>query len=253
MVYEDLDLVLTILSYAHKVGYIQKPFYNYYKHSNSTTSTYNNPRLYDIFKAYQDVMKDINPKYFNEAGYQVATRILRNMNTPGFIYYKADFVELINKLKYAFINNPEIYYDNKNKSILHYLNVKTVPNILLSTTNIDKSWKEMGNSPVIYNKGDLYNELNFLYNHGGIFIKGIWKLNSPYGYLRYKDCVIWKDKNNYILSCTSFSLLIDKLMKGLAKKGDIDLSSILSREDNNLLSDFTILKYKDITSKVQFK
>ncbi len=255
MVYEDLDLVLTIISYAKKIGYIQKPFYNYYKHANSTTSSYTNPRLFDIFKAYQDVMKDINPKYFDEAGYQVATRILRNMNTPGFIYYKADFVELINKLKYAFIHNPEIYNDNKNKSILYYLDRKTVPNVIISNNDIDKSWIKMGNSPAIYIEENIGDELNYLYNHGGLLIKGNWTITSPYDYLRYKDCVIWKDNCNYVLSCRPYSLLISKLLKSIKSKNysDIALRNLIFKNDNNLLSDFQLIDLKNISSMIQIQ
>jgi len=84
MVYEDLDIILTLQSYCTKIAYIQEPLINYYKRLNSITTSYNNIRLLDIMTAYRDASNNANPKYQPEAVFCVAKRILINLGTPGF-------------------------------------------------------------------------------------------------------------------------------------------------------------------------
>lgn len=241
MVYEDLDISLTILSNIKKMGYIQKAFYVYNKHSNSTTTSYNNPRLFDIFNAYYDILKTINPKYYDEAIYQITTRILRNMDTPGFIYYKADFIELIKKISSSFSNNKEICDDLKNSRIFYLLRKKTLPNILISNNTLNSSWIKMGNNPYVYVEENIKKTLLFLYQHGGIFIHGDIIINSPYDYLRSETQSIYFDNNNYMIAANKFSPLtfyiLDKLNSGINLKKI--MNEVISNDTVNCLNSDT--------------
>ena len=211
MVYEDLDIVLTIISYEKRVGYVQEPLYNYYKHANTTTSSYTNPRLFDIFKAYKDIPKNINPQYLSEAVYQIAVRILRNMNTPGFLYYCADFIELIHSLKSYFINNKYILEDEEVSQILYYLNINTIPNNLYSQVPLSDIWTTMGNHPTIYYEQDKSVLLKQLYKQGGLLINGPIELKSPYDALRTSEA-LYKDGECSILSVYPHSPVVYKMM-----------------------------------------
>lgn len=120
MVYEDLDIVLTILSNCKIVSYIQRPFNTYFKRPNSITTSYENTRLLDIMQAYKDAAYNANEKYREETVFCVAKRILINMGTPGFRYYLADFMELINELMPLFESNIYIADDETVRKILEY-------------------------------------------------------------------------------------------------------------------------------------
>lgn len=164
-----------------------------------TTSSYTNPRLFDIFKAYKDIPENINPQYLSEAVYQIAVRILRNMNTPGFLYYRADFIELIHSLKPYFINNNYILEDEEVSQILYYLNINTIPNNIYSQVPLSDIWTTMGNHPTIYYEQDRSVLLKQLYKHGGLLIQGSIELKSPYDALRTSEA-IYKEDDYSILS-----------------------------------------------------
>ena len=211
MVYEDLDIVLTIISYAKRVGYVQEPLYNYYKHANTTTSSYTNPRLFDIFKAYRDIPENVNHEYISEAVYQIAVRILRNMNTPGFLYYRADFIELIHSLRLHFIYNDYISEDEEVSQILYYYKLNTIPNNLYSQVPLSDIWTTMGNHPTIYCEQDRLSLLKQLYKHGGLLIDGPIELKSPYGALRVSEA-LYKDDECSILSVYPHSPIVYQMM-----------------------------------------
>lgn len=255
MVYEDLDIVLTILSYAHKVGYLQEPFYVYYKHAGSTTSSYTNPRLFDIFHAYRDIMNDINPIYYDQAAYQVATRILRNMSTPGFIYYRADFIELIQSLKGVFLNNKELCGDLINSRIFYFMGTPTVPNTLVSTSQLDISWEKMGNHPYTYIQPNLEKALIFLYQHGGILIDGNFKIASPYDYLRSLNQAAYFDEKRSLIVADKFSPLVWSVLKKV-KTEHSNLQTVLKdtlSNSNSLTSDTQILTNENINKYLKFQ
>lgn len=56
--YEDLDFTLKILSKAKKVGYVNKPFYNYLIREGSTMNNSNVNRNLEILLAFDEVIKD---------------------------------------------------------------------------------------------------------------------------------------------------------------------------------------------------
>ena len=87
------------------------------------------------------------------------------MNTPGFLYYCADFIELIHTLKSYFNNNHYITEDEEVSQILYYLNINTIPNNLYSQVPLSDIWTTMGNHPTIFYEQDKSVLLKQLYTN----------------------------------------------------------------------------------------
>ncbi|ANZ69665.1 glycosyltransferase [Pediococcus claussenii] len=123
MVYEDLDIIIPILSSCKILSYVPHPLYIYYKHDGTTTYSYTNPRLFDIFKAYTDILNDTSIQYIKEAEYCVAKRMLINFDTPGFVYYLKYFIEYSQKFHSKFKDNKYIKEDPYTRGILYLAKV----------------------------------------------------------------------------------------------------------------------------------
>lgn len=234
MVYEDLDIVLTILSNCKRVSYIQKPFNTYYKRPNSITTSYYNIRLLDIMTAYKDAVNDANSLYKKEIEFCVAKRILINLKTEGLLVYKAEFMELIKELLPNFVSNDYIKEDPVVKNIIrlgetevlprriYYLPVNgTLQNMSQYTRNYE--YIEMDTSQEL-DMPDEYYRVKEVYEHGGISIDKGYKLVKPIG--------LYRTSNRFIC----FGQEDNVNMFG-AQKGDRILKEVLdSYADNRTLS-----------------
>lgn len=205
MVYEDLDIVLTIMSNCKKISYVQKPFNTYFKRQGSITTSYTNIRLLDIMKAYKDAVFECKKKYSNEIEFCVAKRILINMNTPGFSYYTADFIETIKSLSRRFYKNKFIKDDIEVSQILNFLKISTIPkNIYMlidcicyeeCISSLNKTIRDYS----ITKFSDIEKIFLSLYKHGGIYVSAAFNFSFPLGGLRNTNLfVIYDDKTNNI-------------------------------------------------------
>ncbi|MDD2972944.1 MAG: glycosyltransferase [Lachnospiraceae bacterium] len=208
MVYEDLDIVLTILSNCKIVSYVQKPYNTYYKRANSITTSYTNIRLLDIMQAYKDAAYHANKKYKDETVFCVAKRILINMKTSGLIYYKADFIELIKELMPLFDENRYIKLDEKVSEIYSYRDEKVIPKKIylmesaFSTQNLKGFIREY---EVIKQIEDLNNSsivkeiIDDIYKYGGILVNSNLNFNIPIGELRAEKCFIVYENDTLLM------------------------------------------------------
>ena len=229
MVYEDLDIILTILSNCQIVSYIQKPFNTYFKRENSITTSYTNIRLMDIMQAYKDAAYNGNEKYKDETVFCVAKRILINMNTPGLNYYRADFIELIKELIPLFENNSFVLSNKDIKKIFKYKDQALIPkklyclgekrmlpclNSCVKHYNIIKH-NEEENGIIIRN---LICEIS---KNGGILIKLDPTFHIPIGGCRTKGFfVIYKEKKVLMIGAQEGN----EFIKILASKYNIEKS-----------------------------
>lgn len=184
MVYEDLALIPIIICHCQKISYVQESLYNYFKHSHTTTSSYKNPRLFDIFIAYEKLMQ-AQTEYKDFIVYNVAKRLLCNMRTAGFKYYFAECIEFINRYTEVFLSNELVKKDSAVCSIYDYIGMQTIPNRLihLRSVSID-SFKRYTRhyEDVIC---DSYEEMfRQAFEGGGLIINDELELSAPYGYLR---------------------------------------------------------------------
>ncbi len=213
MVYEDLEVVVPILTHAKIISYVQMPFYHYIKHPGSTTTTYENPRLYDILVAYQNAIVNSNELYYHEVVFCVAKRILINLDTAGFKYYFADFIEFIQKHQGVF-NQKDLILKNKEMGALfNYVNQVVIPDYvyIYASNRCVENWCHFGPLAKVkdLNQSNLeqkseghvdYVKLKTLYERGGILVNDELIIKSPFGLLRSRSNFIVLDKDKQIYS-----------------------------------------------------
>ncbi|WEV43956.1 glycosyltransferase family 2 protein [Lactobacillus sp. ESL0684] len=233
MIYEDLDLIIPIISHCHKLSYIPEPLYNYYKHANSTTTSYRNPRLFDIFTAYRDLISNCAPKYREAAEYDALKRVLINLTTPGFRYYLAYFIELLQQLNLGdndLIKSSKFYPDYQ-----YYNQFELLPrNFYCEENNNLTDWLIYQNNErfktfAINNSTQLLTEV---LHKGGVIVFEALKPQSPIGYLRATDNFIVIDNNICVmLGIKPFHPLINYLIH---QNGDflVNLKQIASNPQN---------------------
>jgi glycosyltransferase involved in cell wall biosynthesis len=226
MVYEDLDIVLTILGNCDKVSYVQKPFNTYYKRPGSITTTYENIRLLDMMKAYEDAVFNSNPKYRKETVYCIAKRILINLETPGLSVYRAEFTELIHKLLPEFESNEFILQDETINQILKYKNKNTISKDFYYVGCEKEEGIALNEKLKKYVKGYQLHKIDepgfpekvfhLLYEKGGIYADEDMILKKPIGELRASRCFF------------VFSTKGDKLMMAGTQKENSIIQEIMN-------------------------
>ncbi len=219
MYFEDLDLILTIISNCIKISYVQKAFYNYFRRPNSISTSYSKIFYLDKMIAYKDAVFNVNPKYKEQVVFWIANNICDCMQRPCLVGFRAEFIELINVLSGLFVENIFI----KNDLILSKLdNIKSQPlpksiyifNIGINKTNVQEeknymNWIEytrnfviteldndscnIEDAPIIVKRAYFNHQYDFvndyfkiktLYENGGITIDRGVKFKSPIGQMR---------------------------------------------------------------------
>jgi glycosyltransferase involved in cell wall biosynthesis len=225
MVYEDLEIILTIESFCNRIAYIQEALITYFKRPNSTTTSYNNIRLLDIMTAYYNASYNTNPLFKYETVFCVAKRILINMSTPGLDVYKAEFIELIKSLSDLLLINEYIINDSTVNKIYHYLSYNTIPKTIFydnfkknpvakeSWINFTRDFKfvelsdkncDINIAPAIIRKayknknfktvGD-YFKIKAIFENGGISVDSNIIFTKPIGNLRAENIFFIFDDN----------------------------------------------------------
>ena len=124
MLFEDIALIPALLSHAKHLGYVSRPFYNYYRRE-GTLSTTDTGGTADIIKAYERFLDRCDMRYSDEMAYAAAKQILWNM-TQSRTLFEADFIDFINRYKSRLLLNPYIAKDKNVKRILDYIDKSVI-------------------------------------------------------------------------------------------------------------------------------
>ena len=124
MLFEDIALIPALVSRYPHMGYVKKPFYNYYRRSN-TISTSQVGAMVDIVKAYREFLEECSPDFREEAVYCAARQILWNM-TDSRRLFQADFVDFLQEYKRYFLMNPYLKKDKKTGKLLDFLDREVI-------------------------------------------------------------------------------------------------------------------------------
>ena len=125
MLFEDIALIPALVTRYHRIGYVPKAFYNYYRRSN-TISTSQTGAMVDIVKAFRDFLTTCDPAYKEEAVYATSRQLLWNM-TQSRALFLPDFIGLLREFEGDFRLNPYLKNDPKTAKILEYLDRKVIP------------------------------------------------------------------------------------------------------------------------------
>ncbi|WEV37426.1 hypothetical protein [Lactobacillus sp. ESL0677] len=260
MVYEDLDILIPIMSRCRKISYVHQALYNYYKHSDSTTSAYTNPRLFQIFKAYEDLITNSTDRYKLEAQFCAVKRILINMNTVGFNYYLSYFILLLRKIYNLNNDNYLINNNEKTKDIQYYSNREILPqNIFVPEFANLKAWNYYKfDEKIMPYSDDLRATIDKLFAEGGLLILGKLNPQAPIGYLRSLNNFILLDTNGQVLivGLSAKHPLANLLVNSYDNEESLSVyfDKILANKDihNRLLNEVTVININTLDNKVLF-
>lgn len=129
MLFEDIALIPALMTRYPRIGYVQKPFYNYYRRAN-TISTSQVGGMADIVPAFRAFLGRSNPTYREEVVYCVAKQIYWNM-TQSRVLFQPDFIELLKEYRKDFLLNSYLAKDKETRKILAFLDRDVIPDKLI--------------------------------------------------------------------------------------------------------------------------
>ena len=280
MLYEDLELMFKIQSNCSRISYVKEFLCTYFKHSGSTTTSFNNINLLDMIEAYRNAILNSNLKYTNEVSYNIAKRLLRYLNTEGLDVFKAEYIELIQELMPYFENNDYILSDNEVKKILSYSDEQIIPNMICYACFGNNKYNELNNWKIYtknthfvkldeetcdlklapdfiksaYKEGNyrfvgIYYGLKYIFYNGGMFFDERLKLSKPIGHLRDKnDFVLFDGKETgrlLMVGVKKSNKCVAVLMKVMRNSKFINDQFVLNGKLLNIIKDKINIKYKN--------
>lgn len=129
MLFEDISLIPALMTRYPNIGYVQKPFYHYYRRANTLSTTFTGA-MADILKAFRNFIEASNPAYREEVVYCVAKQLYWNM-TQSRTLFQADFIELLRAYQKDFLLNPYLAKDAKGKRLLEFMGREVIPERLI--------------------------------------------------------------------------------------------------------------------------
>lgn len=129
MLFEDIALIPSLMTKYHRIGYVKKPFYHYYRRANTISTTFVG-NMVDITRAFRHFIDRSDPAYREEAVYCTAKQLYWNM-TQSRVLFQADFIELMKEYKKDFLLNPYVEKDPKIRRILDFLQQEVIPERLI--------------------------------------------------------------------------------------------------------------------------
>lgn len=125
MLFEDIALIPSIMTRYFNIGYIRKPFYNYFRRANTISTTFVG-NMVDIIQSFRNFIDTSNPDYRDEVIYCTAKQLYWNM-FQSRVLFQADFIELLKEYKKDFLINPYIAKDTKIRKLLDYIDKEVIP------------------------------------------------------------------------------------------------------------------------------
>ena len=74
MLFEDIALIPSLMTKYHRIGYVKKPFYHYYRRANTISTTFVG-NMVDITRAFRHFIDRSDPAYREEAVYCTAKQL----------------------------------------------------------------------------------------------------------------------------------------------------------------------------------
>ena len=129
MLFEDISLIPALVTRYPHIGYVKKPFYNYYRRANTISTTFRGDMV-DIVQAFRNFLERSDPAYRQEAVYNAAKQFYWNM-TQSRTLFQADFIELLKEYEKDFLLNPYIEKDGKIRRLLDFIKKDVIPEIFI--------------------------------------------------------------------------------------------------------------------------
>ncbi len=234
MYFEDLDIILPIVSHCYKVSYIQKAFNYYCRRENSISNSFENIFYLDKLIAYKDALNNTSERYRKQVEYWVANNICECLKRDSLKGFKADFIEVIKELWIIFNQNNLIKQSHLYYELNEYVNSEIIPKrFYIGAFGMDRDDKKyisfirnlenytkgflitflnedncnIEKAPIVikeafnkqqYKMVNHYYVLKNLYNNGGMTTNANMYLKKPIGFLRSKKGFIFQIGKNEV-------------------------------------------------------
>lgn len=232
MVFEDLAYCTGLVSYAKKIGYIDKPLYYYIIREDSGVNTMDPERVLNSIKAEDIALSLCNPKYIDYFADSVAMRNCNNIRDRW--QFTDKYIEQLMKLKPYLCNNDffkkdkrnysrvQKYYaldgtyiprniyvngfgDGYNETFIKMLEEKAFWNdckvIILNEENCDISENEFVRQAYKYKSYEQlaqYFALKYIYKNGGFYMDSCIEIDNPLNFLLHLNIFFaYMDKKTF--------------------------------------------------------
>ena len=129
MLFEDIALIPALVTRYPHIGYVQEPFYCYYRRANTISTTFTGSMI-DIIDAFSAFLDDSDPHFREEVVYCTAKQLYWNMFQSRALF-QADFIEFLKKYEKDFRLNPYLRKDQKTRKILDFIHRDVIPEHLI--------------------------------------------------------------------------------------------------------------------------
>lgn len=129
MLFEDIALIPSLVTRYHRIAYVPRAFYNYYRRGNTISTTPTGDTV-DIVQAFRKFLTTCDPAYREEAVYAAARQLLWNM-TQSRPLFLPDFIAFLHEFEADFRLNPYLRQDKEAGKLLDYLETPVLPDTLV--------------------------------------------------------------------------------------------------------------------------
>lgn len=129
MLFEDIALIPSLVTRYHRIGYVKKPFYHYYRRANTLSTTFSG-NMTDIIEAFRSFLDTSDPYYHEEVVYCTARQLYWNM-TQSRVLFQADFIEFLKEYKKDFLLNSYLAKDKQLHPLLDFLKKEVIPDNII--------------------------------------------------------------------------------------------------------------------------
>ena len=214
---EDRPTTIPFLSRSNAVAYVPKPLYFYYQRPGSIANSYSTKLHYtDDIRSMQLMLQDCDPKYRKQCVKYCTDIITWTVDNKARRSCRADMIEFLQSMAPDLVRNQDLL---KNKSVASLLAAETTPKTLVSTDfgqelsefvrdTCTSSWTAFQPLETIVLHADHwdltslpdcvqraakrgecgfvadYYRLRYVYEHGGIALRGNVKMNQLPGEVR---------------------------------------------------------------------
>ncbi len=204
--FEDIDLVMAIISNVHTLVYLSQPLYYYHRHNGTISTDYSGVKYFDKFIAYDSIIKKVNKNFQQETIYWIAKNCLECIEREELYVFRTNFIDYIRENRNLFLNNLYLKKSDYWNNICKCIEIDLIARNIYCNAKIENnfSWgKDYIKDFNIFLLDDKEKTvevmcLKSIWEKGGFYINQNIKFNMPIGSLRYYETILFWETDNTI-------------------------------------------------------
>lgn len=141
-IFDDTSYIIPIISKVKNQGYVACPLYHHIERHNSESKSSQSPRMIHAISAAQNVIKNVNPVYLNDAVYRMTKWMIFSAQNR-WIFFD-EYIDFFKDNKDLILENPYLQKDTPAlKRVTHYISLSDnkIP-FIIYLNGFDKSLME---------------------------------------------------------------------------------------------------------------